>query len=147
MSTIATGFIGSTQSSAYELYRSFIADNGADTHLVNQVYRDRIINFRPAGPDLHVRSGPNLSPIVGIGDAWFLARDKRGELGRFWLKDVIFVPDFPTNLVSLTRAKAGGLGFDTYKEELYNARTGEVLATTQYLYNQETSVFPDFRQK
>jgi hypothetical protein len=141
MSTIATGFIGSTQSSAYDLYRSFIADNGADTHLVNQVYRDRIINFRPAGPDQHVRSGPNLSPIVGIGDAWFLARDKRGELGRFWLKDVIFVPDFPTNLVSLTRAKAGGIGFDTYKEELYNARTGEVLATTQYLYNQDVFAY------
>jgi hypothetical protein len=144
MSTITTAFIGSTQQcSAYELYRSFIADNGADTHLINQVYRDRMTNFRPAGPDLHVRSGPELSSIVGIGDAWFLARDRRGELGRFWLKDVIFVPDFPTNLVSLTRAKAAGLGFDTYKEELYNARTGEILATTQYLYNQDVFEYHD----
>jgi hypothetical protein len=107
------------------------------------VYRDRMTNFRPAGPDLHVRSGPELSSIVGIGDAWFLARDRRGELGRFWLKDVIFVPDFPTNLVSLTRAKAAGLGFDTYKEELYNARTGEILATTQYLYNQDVFEYHD----
>jgi hypothetical protein len=34
MSTITTVFIGSTQqSSAYELYQSFIVDNGADIHL------------------------------------------------------------------------------------------------------------------
>ena len=87
ISTITTAFIGSTQQN-YELYRGFIADDGADTHLINQVYRDRMTNFRPAGPDLHVRSGtgasgPELSSIVGIGDAWFLARDRRGELGRF----------------------------------------------------------------
>jgi hypothetical protein len=64
-------------------YRGFITDNGADTHLINQVYCDRMTKFRPAGPDLHVRSGPELSSIVGIGDAWFHARDRCGELGRF----------------------------------------------------------------
>jgi hypothetical protein len=92
--------------------------NGAGTHLVNQV-----IEFRPAGPEIYLTQ-TRLQPIVGIGDTWFLAYDKRGELGRFWLKDVIFVPDFPTNLASLTKVKAGGLSFDTYKEELYNVRTG-----------------------
>ena len=33
--------------------------------------------------------------------------------------------------------------FDPYKEELYNARTGDVLATTQYLYNQDVFEYHD----
>ncbi|KAN0087162.1 hypothetical protein V8E54_000850 [Elaphomyces granulatus] len=93
-------FTGFTQSD-YALRKSFIADNAADTHVINHHYRNRLVNFRPGIPGDSLLHGNSSSQVAGYGDATVYTKDENGMQVKLTIKDVIYVPDFHTNIVSL----------------------------------------------
>ncbi|KAL1974701.1 hypothetical protein VTN31DRAFT_4905 [Thermomyces dupontii] len=104
--TFATlsSFHTSAPSEDHPLYRCLIADSGADTHVFNETFRDRLTNIRKAGPHQFVAHGDSLSPIVAFGDGYLRCED--GSM--IILRDVAYVPNFQSSLVSLLRAAKAG---------------------------------------
>ena len=58
----------------YDLYASFIVDNGFDFHIINHFYWDRLTNIRPA-QDINIQYGPDVTSIKLIDDAYYNAYD------------------------------------------------------------------------
>jgi hypothetical protein len=126
-------FTGFTQSD-YALRKSFIADNAADTHVINHHYRNRLVNFRPGIPGDSLLHGNSSSQVAGYGDATVYTKDENGMQVKLTIKDVIYVPDFHTNIVSLSRAKAANIGFNTLTGILAHC-DGEIFAVSEFIHN------------
>ncbi|KAN0078556.1 hypothetical protein V8E54_005069 [Elaphomyces granulatus] len=103
-------FTGFTQSD-YALRKSFIADNTVDIHVINHHHRNRF--------------------VAGYGDATVYTKDENGIQVKLTIKDVIYVPDFHTNIVS-HRAKAANIGFNTLTDILAHC-DGEILAVSEFI--------------
>ena len=88
----------------YNLYTSFIANNGSNFHVINRFYRDRLINIRLAN-DIKVRHEPDVIPIELINDAYYNAYDQYDHLIKFDITGFLYVPDFIINIVSMRLTK------------------------------------------
>ncbi|KAL1952696.1 hypothetical protein VTO42DRAFT_4440 [Malbranchea cinnamomea] len=118
----------------HPLHRSFIADNEADTHVVNRYHRHHFQDFCPAKPGLVLLHGNTSTPIQGFGTAYFVAKDLSGKSHKHYIHDVAYVPDFHLNIVSLTRAADTNIGFNTLTGHLFSG--DEILATTERIERQ-----------
>ena len=87
------------------LCKKALLRNAADTHIINQHNRNRLINFRPGIPGDSLLHGDSSSQIAGYGDATVFTKDENGMQVKLTIKDVIYIPNFHTNIVSLSRAK------------------------------------------
>jgi hypothetical protein len=59
-------FTSFTQSD-YTLRKSFIADNAANTHVINHHHRNRLVDFRPGIPGDSLLHGNSSSLVAGYG--------------------------------------------------------------------------------
>ena len=109
--------------SDYNLCASFIANNRFDFHVINYFYWDWLTNIWLAN-SLKVRHEPDTTPVKLIDDVFYNAYDGYGWLTRFDIKEVLYIPDFITNIVSIRLAKQhANLFFKMQFGCVYNANS------------------------
>ena len=88
----------------YDLCTSFITDNSSDSHVINCFYWDCLMNICFTN-DIKVHHDSDITPVKLIDDVYYNAYDQHGCLIRFDITEVLYVPDFITNIVSMRLAK------------------------------------------
>ncbi|KAI0992533.1 hypothetical protein K3495_g15652, partial [Podosphaera aphanis] len=111
-----------TKDPDHPLARSYIADTGADSHIINSSHRympDRI-----ASKCETVASGKDSYPIESIGTATISVRGPKGPV-ELVLHDVALVPGFFTNIVSISKLSSQGIHMDSGEALLYTNHQGQ----------------------
>ena len=105
-----------TKATDSPLKNSWILDSGSDSHICNSSMKDRLKITRQAHRLDAVTSGTRLQ-IKCYGELRInvMADNKPGTI---LLQDVAYVPDYPTNLVSLYKAEAKGVDWQLLKKQL-----------------------------
>ncbi|KAI0992750.1 hypothetical protein K3495_g15435, partial [Podosphaera aphanis] len=117
---ISVGFSRSTFAATnyanHPLASSYIADTGADSHIVNSSYR--YVASRNALSSETVASGKDQYPIESIGTATITAHGPNGPV-ELTLYDVAFVPGYFTNIVSISKLSSQNIHMDSGDSILY----------------------------
>jgi hypothetical protein len=102
------------------------ADSGTTSHLTNE--RSAFIDYAPIAPTSIYGLGKSYVWAYGQGTIEVLS-PKRGKFEPFYLKETLFTPDHPDNLMSIGRIdKSGGrIVFGNQKVILYNSNNNEVI--------------------
>ena len=82
--TLLTAAAISSQS-AHPLCHSFIADNGANTHVVNCFYEHQMKDICPARPGLVLLHGNTSTPIQAFGTVYFNTKDVSSKCSKHWI--------------------------------------------------------------
>ena len=88
----------------YDLCASFITDNGSDSHVINHFYQDHLTNICPTN-DIKVCHGPDITLVKLIDDVYYNVYDQYDCLIQFDIKEVLYMSDFITNIISMRLAK------------------------------------------
>ncbi|KAI0992273.1 hypothetical protein K3495_g15913, partial [Podosphaera aphanis] len=118
---IASTFAINTVSDEELLARSYIADTGANTHLINSSHRYQVL--RKAYPSEFIASGKDRYPIDSIGTATFTARGPNGAVD-ITLEHVLLVPGFFTNIISISQLTTKKIFLSVERQLMYK-RIGE----------------------
>ena len=94
----------------HPLRNSWVWDSGTDAHIGNVTMKQRFKNFRRASPNEYVISGKRML-IKGYGEVTVNVT-KNGTSQTIDLLNVVYIPDYPTNLVSLHKAESKGIYWD-----------------------------------
>lgn len=117
-----------TTASDYELSQSFILDSGATLHVCNQ--EARFTDLRSANGQTILTGGQSVA-IIAFGDIFVNFQKPNGETRRTIMRNVAFVPDFPTSVISLTRLMEKGVQWNT-EIELLTLRKKPYARTVQH---------------
>ena len=100
-----------------EMRKMFIADTGASSHMMNQ---DKgMFNIREVNTSVKVGNGESLK-CKKIGDVRIKMKQKDGKKDvETILKDVMFVPELTTNLLSIGKALKQGWELRSKGEEFF----------------------------
>ncbi|SLM34143.1 Ribonuclease H-like domain [Lasallia pustulata] len=99
------------------IYDSWILDSGSDTHLCNKSMENRYKQQRLAEPGDTVASGTPVLPIHSYGTIIVSAKGPNGNI-TIELLDVVYVPEYLTNLVSMHQFAAKGVYHDARNSRL-----------------------------
>jgi len=131
---------GTFACSSYPLRDSVILDTGSPIHITNN--RSRLFNFQEQSSDW-IFSGTGLSNITGSGSMKINVNTPYGKR-TFLLRDVMYIEDFHTSLVSHKKLKASGYTWNGETEAI--SKDGQALFYTfekfdQYVieYNEPTA--------
>jgi hypothetical protein len=125
MSYVATPYVSEMNEDTVSLY-PWYADSATSSHLTHE--RSTFIDYKPITP----------TPIYGLGKSYILAYGrgtvkalifKNGKQQSFYLKETLFTPDHPDNLLSIGRIDANGgkIIFGNHKAVLYDNRNNVVV--------------------
>lgn len=89
----------------YSLHDSVILDTGSAVHITNN--RSRLFDFKERDAHEWIYAGTEHSPITGSGSMKINVTTPHGKR-TFLLRDVMYIPDFHTNVVSHKKLKAHG---------------------------------------
>ena len=118
----------------YDLCASFITDNDSDSHVINHFYQDHVTNIHPAN-DIKVHHDSDITSVKLIDDVYYNVYDQYDCLIWFDIKEVLYVPDFIINIISMRLAKQqANLFFETQFGQVYDAND-YIHATTQKICN------------
>ncbi|KAI0992007.1 hypothetical protein K3495_g16179, partial [Podosphaera aphanis] len=106
----------------HPLARSYIADTGADSHIINSSHRYKA--HRIASTSETVASGKDLYPIESIGTTTITARGPNGPV-ELILYDVAYVPGYFTNIVSISKLSSQNIHMDSGDSILYIKRNNQ----------------------
>lgn len=83
---------------SHALQKSWVLDSGASCHICNE--RSRFTSFKPITDS--IRTGDSQTDVSGIGEVRIRGkRPRTGETVVIKLSNVLYSPNFMTNLVSL----------------------------------------------
>jgi hypothetical protein len=97
------------QKEEYTLRHSYLLDSGADIHVCNDISR-AITPVRPAPPGERIATENGWVPVIEYGDITLTAKAPASRIQQtVKLLNVVFIPTFFTNVVSLKRLIKGGI--------------------------------------
>ncbi|KAL1996476.1 hypothetical protein VTN49DRAFT_8076 [Thermomyces lanuginosus] len=118
----------------YPLKRSVILDSGSTLHVFNSPLR--FVRLRSAPSEEKLWAGDGRLDIKGYGDVDLFLTTPTGYK-KLRLRDVAFVPELATNVVSLHQLEKTGIWWDmSQRPSVLRERDGRVLALVQRAYNQ-----------
>lgn len=123
-----------TSSEKYRLRDSSLMDSASSIHISRQ--RERFNNFRKAPTGHYALCGSGTVPILGYGDIVIeLSKTTKKNPKRSLLRlhDVAFCPQFPTNLVSLTKLEERGIDWCHRTREI--TLRGDIIGYTKRIYH------------
>ena len=88
----------------YDLCASFITDNESDSHVINYFYQDHLTNIHSAN-DVKVYHDSDITFVKLIDDVYYNMYDQYDHLIQFDIKEVLYMPDFIINIISMRLAK------------------------------------------
>ena len=129
----AIGACSSSQiMSNYPLQYSFILDSASTVHIMNDW--TRFIDFEEGDGSEFIYTGDTKVMIEGTGTIIVRGRCLDGTEATLTLNNVLYVSTFHTNIVSLTRAIARGIHWNT--ENSYLTKNWKPLCILTYQYRQ-----------
>ena len=120
----------------HALQQSTIGDMGADTHVLNHFMVDRFSELRDALEEAMLMHGDISMQIEAFGTTHFLTMQDNGSTKEVDLYDIMYVPSFHTNLVSLTCAAENGMDLETKQFKLCLSKKGNTFAIAIYAHKQ-----------
>lgn len=106
---------------SYALQKSWVLDSGASCHVCND--RSRFTSFKPITDS--IRTGDSQTVVSGIGEVRIRGkRPRTGETVVIKLSNVLYSPNFLTNLVSLKLLRDHNVKWDSDQDILVYHREG-----------------------
>ena len=88
----------------YDFCASFITDNDSDSHVINHFYQDCLMNICHAN-NVKVCHDSDVTSVKLIVDVYYNMYDQYDHFIQFDIKEVLYVPDFIINIISMRLAK------------------------------------------
>ena len=107
----------------YDLASCWILASGSNIHVCNDPTRFNTTHSTTS--DDYVSSGSTTYPIQAYGTVDITITSPTGKRASITLNQVALIPGFLTNLVSLSRARARNIHWDTVKDTLYTVSKGK----------------------
>lgn len=105
-------------SASYSLNSSWILDHGSNAHICNSTMRHRFTKERD-GNGAKIATGNQFLEIEAYGTIQISFKGKNDDEISITLTNVIYIPNFMTNVVSGSRLASKGLHFDTYQAKFH----------------------------
>ena len=132
---MTTGTVDTVDLTDYDFCASFITDNDSDSHVINHFYQDHLTNINLIN-DIKVHHDSDITSVKLIDDVYYNAYDQYDCLIQFDIKEVLYMPDFIINIISMRLAKQqANLFFKIQFEQVYDANN-YIHATMQKICNQ-----------
>ena len=111
MSSYSECFVSPLQeeNNSAEMASHIIVDTGCSDHILNQ--RSLFRNLRTANEKSVRDPNGNLTAVEGIGDVPITVQLKDGKMAELTLRNVLYVPNYKVNLLSVNKAIKFGHGF------------------------------------
>lgn len=115
--SLATSFKSENEVFSGASKNDFILDSGSTDHVI--VNRDWFVSYRAVSSKVINPDGA-VTNVLGIGDVELLARNVKGKLARLKFENVLHVPDYKTNLLSVANIINKG-------HSIFHARSKSIL--------------------
>ena len=119
---------------SYPLQSSWILDNGSDAHICNKTMLHRFRKTRDAQPG-GVLAGETNSNIEAFGEVQINIPALGGTIWKVTLKEVCYIPNFMTNVVSGTILREKGVRFDDGQMRLH--ANGKTLGLVKHVHRKD----------